>query len=254
MNDNLTKFWSKVTKSPNPEHDNGCWLWNAFKKPPKKPRYGNFSVKENGKNKTYPAHRWIYIQLNGQIPEEIFVCHSCDNPPCVRPNHLFLSTSQGNSEDMARKGRMRPTPKLAPDLVKEIRISTLSIEKLADKYQVSKTCIREAQRGVKWAWVDSIGKPNIRHTGRKISKKISDKNTEKQDRLLEQRLFLLKLRGTFQFTQKQLADILQIKVTQLQRYECKAGPDKSLMPEYIKARLKAFLDSPKALSCLSFQK
>ena len=53
------------------------------------------------------AHRWVYAQVYGPIPDDLFACHTCDNPPCVRPSHLWLGTCKDNLVDAARKGHMR---------------------------------------------------------------------------------------------------------------------------------------------------
>lgn len=53
------------------------------------------------------AHRVAWEEANGPIPEGLFVCHSCDNPPCVNSEHLFLGTPNDNVQDMLRKGRAR---------------------------------------------------------------------------------------------------------------------------------------------------
>lgn len=51
--------------------------------------------------------RWVWVQLHGPIPAGMEVCHTCDNPPCFLPDHLFLGTSQDNNDDMRAKGRGR---------------------------------------------------------------------------------------------------------------------------------------------------
>jgi len=53
------------------------------------------------------AHRVAYAKANGPIPRGMLVCHRCDNPRCVNPDHLFLGTNQDNVDDMMQKGRYR---------------------------------------------------------------------------------------------------------------------------------------------------
>lgn len=63
--------------------------------------YGVFLV--NGRS--INAHRFAYQIAHGPVPDDMFVCHRCDNPPCVNPAHLFLGTHVDNMQDMISKGR-----------------------------------------------------------------------------------------------------------------------------------------------------
>lgn len=89
------RFWERVSKQ-----DNGCWLWTGHTNPR---GYGVIAV--NGT--MWLAHRYSYQLHTGSIPDKLFVCHKCDVPSCVNPDHLFLGTHQDNMDDMAAKGRPR---------------------------------------------------------------------------------------------------------------------------------------------------
>lgn len=81
-----------------PEPNSGCWLWLGFLN---EDGYGyiRHHAKQMG------AHRYSYMRFNGPIPEGMYVCHTCDVPSCVNPDHLFLGTQTDNMRDMERKGR-----------------------------------------------------------------------------------------------------------------------------------------------------
>src|SRR5690348_7112088 len=99
--DPVKRFWSKVEKT------DGCWIWRGtmngvgygvFWLPMGKPR--------NANSRVY-AHRLSYEMHEGKIPDGMFICHRCDNPACVNPDHLFLGTQSDNMTDCSRKGRLR---------------------------------------------------------------------------------------------------------------------------------------------------
>lgn len=131
------RFWSKVEKTPT------CWNWTS---PRFSEGYGEFYCQ--GKN--WVATRWLWTQLNGPIPAGGFLCHACDNPPCVRPEHLYLGNTQSNMDDRevhghTVRGTASPNSRLTDDQVAEIRrryaAGGVSQQKLADEYGVNQTTV-----------------------------------------------------------------------------------------------------------------
>jgi hypothetical protein len=94
---NLKRFFSKVDLLPN-----GCWAWKGsfFNKKD----YGQFYVREDGKDTNKIAHRWLWQQLNRELGQTEILCHKCDNPSCVNPDHLYVGTHQSNADDRERAG------------------------------------------------------------------------------------------------------------------------------------------------------
>ena len=103
------RFWTQVEYNLK----TGCWEWQGYTI--KRNGYGRFMCER----KNPLAHRYAYEQLVGPIPEGIQVCHRCDVPKCVRPDHLFLGTNSDNVRDALRKGRRKDA--LPLDVVKQIQ-------------------------------------------------------------------------------------------------------------------------------------
>ncbi len=110
------RFWKMVAKG------DGCWIWTGGRFPC---GYGRLTRRgEPGASSL--AHRVSWELNYGHIPSGLNVLHRCDNPPCVRPDHLFLGTQADNAADMMRKGR-HPIgvdvwgAKLTPAIVRRIR-------------------------------------------------------------------------------------------------------------------------------------
>jgi hypothetical protein len=89
-----TRFWEYV----NQDTGTNCWHWQSTLN---KRGYGR--IRNRAVN--LMAHRFSWELHNGPIPDGLFVCHSCDNPRCVNPAHLWLGTRQDNMDDMMTKGR-----------------------------------------------------------------------------------------------------------------------------------------------------
>lgn len=104
------------------KEENGCWIWQAATAG----QYGKIQFRK----KTYSAHRTSYIVFRGEIEEGLWVCHTCDIPLCVNPDHLFAGTAKENAQDAMKKNRVswrysRDTNhffKFTDDQIKEMRL------------------------------------------------------------------------------------------------------------------------------------
>jgi hypothetical protein len=134
------------------------------------------------------AHRVAWTLTHGEIPEGQSVCHSCDNPPCCNPDHLFLGTPADNAADMVRKGRTasgdrngsrthparvprgdrhhsrthpealprgekHPNAKITREQVAQIRAALgagVFQEEIASRFGISQTMVSKIKRGLSW--------------------------------------------------------------------------------------------------------
>ena len=116
--------------------ESGCWEWLGCTD---KDGYGRICATENKRKKEWFAHRWFFTQYKTEIPKGLLVCHSCDNPSCVNPDHLWLGTNKDNMIDKVNKGR--GYSKLNSRVVKEIRekysTGNFSQRALAKEYNLS---------------------------------------------------------------------------------------------------------------------
>lgn len=164
--DMVARFWEQVDQGA----PDACWEWSGR-------RFSTGYGRIAGHRTAY-AHRKAYELTHGTIPAGMHICHSCDNPPCCNPAHLWLGTPKDNMHDRDRKGRgnkgktiasgkRRPyrrvpggTPrgrKLTEVQVRDIRASFAEGARQTDlgrKYGVDRTTIRDIVNGKKWRIIE----------------------------------------------------------------------------------------------------
>lgn len=142
-------FWAKVDMLGD------CWVWTGART-----SWGYGKVGYSGRQ--FGAHRCSYEFAYGKLPDGLFVCHHCDNPPCVNPLHLYAGRPKDNTADMYRRGRAgllgaegsaNSHAVLTETEVVDIRTSFAaggSTRELADKYAVTTSAINDVVRGTTW--------------------------------------------------------------------------------------------------------
>lgn len=148
------RFWLKVWKTET------CWLWTLACD---QKGYGRSFYK----GRLMRAHRLAWILTVGDIPDGLFVCHHCDVPTCVNPDHLFLGTAADNSADMSQKGRFKVPGFRGEDAPSSI----LTTAQVIEAYESNESGVRTARRlGVSPSAISLIRKgKNWGHVTRDLS-------------------------------------------------------------------------------------
>lgn len=133
----------------------GCWLWTGYIRPG---GYGEAYFGQKPNRVRLLAHRAVYEAFVGD-PAGKVVCHRCDNPGCVRVDHLFLGTIADNTRDRDQKGRQargeRNGPaKLTESQVRAIRADARGVRKLSKAYGVAQTTIGSIKKRKTWKHVE----------------------------------------------------------------------------------------------------
>lgn len=141
------RFWAKV------DRNGDCWVWMGCRS---RGGYGKFGVDGS---RWAPAHRVAHELAIGPIPDGLDVLHRCDNPPCVRPDHLLAGTRLDNMRDAQAKGRLavgerNGAAKLTTAIAADIRARHEAGEsqaRLGRRYGVSQRAVWQVVRGLTWA-------------------------------------------------------------------------------------------------------
>ncbi len=143
------RFWSSVPKD---KHPSECWEWLGTIE---NRGYGVFRIE----NRVYKSHRLAFFLYNGHIQDDLFICHQCDNRPCVNPHHLQQGTAQDNNTDKILKGRAvyvlgenHPNHKLTEEQALIIKSTTgrINAADIAEIFGVSKGLAHHIRKGRAW--------------------------------------------------------------------------------------------------------
>jgi hypothetical protein len=150
----IARFWEKVDRRGPDE----CWVWKASMG---NDGYGRFRVNSPYRSVLRP-HKFSFLISHGST-NGLFVCHTCDNPPCVNPKHLWLGTPLQNTVDAKVKGRLRhpgspgetnPMSKLTQvdvDVIRSLLAQGVNNTKIAERFNVTHSMVSLIKLGKAWA-------------------------------------------------------------------------------------------------------
>jgi hypothetical protein len=152
------RIWSRIDKKG--PYD--CWVWISGIG---KNGYGYIKTRigprKEGKNKYESAHRLVYTEVNGPIPEGMLICHKCNNRKCCNPSHLYAGTNQDNMNDKVRSGHStfgskNPKARLKEsDIVqiRQLRSEGKTLKSIAEQFNVHLATIGYICQGKRWTCV-----------------------------------------------------------------------------------------------------
>lgn len=167
MNDEIELIKSRLEGKYRVDEESGCWVWT---KSTAGKGYGQLRIRALGKYGPY-AHRLSYIAHVGPIPKGLLVCHKCDNPRCINPEHLFLGTSEQNLQDMKSKdrhlcGARNTESKLSEEqvqLIYELKDRGVSSHLVGKIFKIGQMTAWRIMHGVRWEhlFIKKYGKDSI---------------------------------------------------------------------------------------------
>ena len=135
----IERFMRHIIISANTD----CWIWQKARD---KDGYGLFKANR----KDYRAHRWIFDQINGKIPQGKQISHLCHNKPCVNPDHMEATTHTQNLRQNAIDGLITKCRKLTKEKATAIKNMPGLQREIATRFGVTQSLVGQIKRGEIW--------------------------------------------------------------------------------------------------------